>query len=747
MRPLKALGATSPYLVGLVLCLAVFAWSYRLRAPADLRLPLSYSRDTLGVLALIKGQTENAWYLVNERLGAPGHYDMHDYPVTDLLPLLLLKLLGLLSANPVVVFHLFVLLTYPLTTLTALAVLRHFGIGRVPAVGASLLYTFLPFHQGRVDEGHLFLTAYYLVPPVVMVIVWICQGRRLLFRANPQTGLYRLHLTSPAAIVTLGICLLTAVGNVYFAFFACFLLMVAGAAVLLRERNVLAGLSALCLVALITGGVVLAGLPTLLYRAEHGTNPETGRDAVEADMFSLKVAHLVLPIREHRVPALARIRAAYSHPWRPLENENNYASLGAVGAGGFLLLLGCLLLRAEALPESLASLRLLNLAAVLLGVIGGLGSLVSFLVIPEIRCYNRISVYIAFFALWAGAWAANALFFTPGRSRWVKALGLAIVPLVTLAGLLDQTPRALVPNRAQLAAALHSDADFFGRVEATLPRGAMVFQLPYTRFPEWAARHQMGDYEHFRAYLHSRALRWSYGAMANREADAWQKHTAGLPTPRMVEALALTGFGGLYVDRRGYPAERLLELEAQLRGCLGDPPLVSADGQRSCYDLSAYAARLKEKSTPSEWEEARAKAIAVPCALYQEGFFRNPTVEGPAPRWCRRNGVLTLVNPGDRPRAMELALCCRTEGGAPSFPLRIESALFTHAGTITAGTEVRAFRFTLPPGRHPVRFSAHPPGGYIPSLPEHIFYLTIESFREVEGPPGASRAGCANGFW
>jgi phosphoglycerol transferase len=377
---------------------------------------------------------------------------------------------------------------------------------------------------------------------------------------------------------------------------------------------------------------------------------------------------------------------------------------------------------------------------VLLGVIGGLGSLVSFLVIPEIRCYNRISVYVAFFALWAAAWAADALLFAPGRGRWVTGLGLAVVPLVTLAGLLDQTPHALLPNRAELAAALHGDSDFFGRVEAALPRGSMVFQLPYARFPEWAARHQMGDYEHFRAYLHSRALRWSYGAMANREADAWQKHTAGLPTPQMVEALALSGFGGLYVDRRGYPAERLRELETQLRECLGDPPLVSADGQRFCYELSAYAARLQEKSTPGQWEEARARAVAVPCALYQQGFFRNPTVEGPVPHWCRRKGVLTLVNPGDRPRTMELALSCRTEGGAPPFPLRIESALFTHNETITAGSEVRTFRFTLPPGRHPVRFMARPPKGYIPSLPDHIFYLTIASFRAVEGPASSPRA-------
>ncbi len=123
-----------------------------------------------------------------------------------------------------IVYNLFALLTYPLTTLTALAVLRYFGIGRVAAVGASLLYTFLPFHQSRVIGGHLFLTAYYLVPPMVMVIIWLCQGRRLLFRTNPQTGRQRLHLTSPAALVAIGICLLTAVGNVYFAFFACFLL-------------------------------------------------------------------------------------------------------------------------------------------------------------------------------------------------------------------------------------------------------------------------------------------------------------------------------------------------------------------------------------------------------------------------------------------------------------------------------------------------------------------------------------------
>ena len=54
-------------------------------------------------------------------------------------------------------------------------------------------------------------------------------------------------------------------------------------------------------------------------------------------------------------------------------------------------------------PGPVDGLVTLNLAALLLATTGGLGAVFGFAVSPLIRCYNRMSIFIAFFALAAVA--------------------------------------------------------------------------------------------------------------------------------------------------------------------------------------------------------------------------------------------------------------------------------------------------------------------------------------------------------
>jgi phosphoglycerol transferase len=727
----RQLARHADYPIAMLLCLAVMTWALKL-GRADLTVPFTYANDAMYVLPLIKGELDNGWYLTNDRLGAPGCSNIRDYPITDVLPLALVRILGTYFANPFTVYNLFYLLTYPLTVMTALVVLRHCAVPPVAAVAGSLLYAFLPYHHLRMAFGHFFLGAYFLVPLMVLVLLWICQGRPLLFRFNPRTGRYRPHLTAVPAAVSLLVCLLTAAANAYYAFFACFLLLIAGFYALLRRGCIHAALSAGVLLVVISAGVAAAGLPTLLYQYRNGTNPEPCmRPAEEADLLGLRISHLLLPAPQHRCRALANLRAAFSNPKRPAEHpDGNCAALGLVGSAGFLILLGCLLVRSTNLPPLLNGLRILNVFAVLLGTIGGFGSLFNFLVYSQIRCYNRISIYVGFFALLAVAWLVGRAFLAPSRPRWLKGLGCLVVGLGTVAGLWDQTTASATPDYEQLSRAFHADAEFVQRIEAALPAEAMVFQLPYTRFPEWTCRGQMGEYVHFRGYLHSHTLRWSYGAMVNRETDAWQKQVASLPPSEMVKALALAGFRGIYVDRLGYP-DQSRGLEAELTTLLNSAPLVSADNLRSFFGLPGYERRLRERYSSSQWEEAREKHVLFPCALYQNGFFAvEPGQDNPA-HWCQRRGQLALINPSPRPKLVQLSLACRTEG-AEGFPLCLKSGLFSYLGLIDARSQPLTFRFQLPPGRHVVRLRAQPSSSFVAAYPGHVFYVADLSLREVE---------------
>ena len=91
----------------------------------------------------------------------------------------------------------------------------------------------------------------------------------------------------------------------------------------------------------------------------------------------------------------------------------------------------------------------------------------------------------------------------------------------------------------------------------------MVFQLPLNEFPEGSPPGTMGTYDPARAYLHSKTLRWSFGAMKGRFGDSWQKYAVDRPTPETLRTIALAGFSGVWVDRDGY-ADRGAAVEAKL---------------------------------------------------------------------------------------------------------------------------------------------------------------------------------------
>src|ERR687887_558825 len=241
------------YAGAVALCLVLVAYTLRLWH-ADLHFPFLYYGDAVWCLAWVKGMLENGWYLHNDYLAAPGAMDLHDFPVPDSLFFLMLKLLVHATRDPVVAYNLFFLLGFPLTTLTSLFALRRLRVPAGPAVVASLLYTFQPYHFLR-GEGHLFLASYFLIPLAVLMVLRVYLGERL---------------NRAGAVV---VCLLLGCGGVYYAFFTCFFLAVAGAvsAALRRRLQPLGTAVVLCAVISLAVGANL--VPTWLYQREHGRNP------------------------------------------------------------------------------------------------------------------------------------------------------------------------------------------------------------------------------------------------------------------------------------------------------------------------------------------------------------------------------------------------------------------------------------------------------------------------------------------
>src|SRR5262249_20589825 len=113
----------------------------------------------------------------------------------------------------------------------------------------------------------------------------------------------------------------------------------------------------------------------------------------------------------------------------------------------------------------------------------------------------------------------------------------------------DQAPRPpTAEQRATIARQVEADRRFVAEMEGALPEGAMVFQVPVMVFPEMPAP-GLSSYEHFRPYLYSRSLHFSFGSVKGRDRERWQHQLSQVPLEKAVQEIKDRGFAAIYVNR------------------------------------------------------------------------------------------------------------------------------------------------------------------------------------------------------
>lgn len=618
-RLLPALAA--PVLAAVGAGVVLRLWAANLRAPLDQR------PDAIFNIALIKGLIEHGGVLTNPSLGAPAGQRLADFPVGgDLLHLAFVRALTLLSHDAVLVANVYFLLSFPLVAAIAWWMLRRLAVSPWSAAVGATLFALLPVHFVR-GVNHLYLGSYFAVPLGAALVLALFAGDPL------DAGQRRFTLLAALAIGFSGF---------YYAVFTCILALAAALLRCLAELRRGPWVAALAIVGVIGIGVSAGIAPALMRRWADGPNLLAGhRSPAETEGYGLKLVQLVLPIEHHRVPALAELKRRYVTTALLGGEHPDAASLGAVASAG-LVWLALLLLgygasggtwpRCDPRERHAAVATAIAFA---IATLGGISLLVAYLIHPQIRCWGRLSLFIAFFALFALLFRIDASDLRP-RARAILLAGILIL------GFLDQTSPAQAPDYPHLLADFRSDAAMVAGIERRLPEGSTVFQLPYVPFPESPPVHALQDSAHLRPYLHSRSLRWSYGAMKGRPED-WSASLKDEPIPTVVRGVAVAGFTGLTVDRLGYP-DRGASVEAAVEGLVGAAPLQSPDARLAFFDLRPLARRLAEATSP----EALARlgeAVRTPIRCdWGLGFFAEERSATGRIRWAGPKARLEIAN-------------------------------------------------------------------------------------------------------
>jgi hypothetical protein len=603
---------------------------------------------------LIKNVHETGWFTTNPKLDAPFAQHWAEWPMGgDLLAYTIKKGLVDATGDVPLTFNLFWLLTFPLAALVAFPTLRSLRCSWGSALAGAVLFSLAPYHF-RNGAAHENLAFYVGIPIIVLLCVRILGADGALptiGELRHRHGWWRLRW------LLAGVVLVAVTGIYYLAFLLTLLGVCAVVGAIARRRP---GRLA---VAAILGGVglavsVVANLPTLLYRWQHAANvlgvPD--RKLGVSEQYPLRLVELLSPTPGHRIGPLAALADLLYDPRR---TGLDTAMLGIAGAIGLLAALLAVLVRASRRDRARgwsleARAGIVIVAAILLGMGGGLSRALELVGLQGVRAWTRIAIVVAFAAIVVFCRLldrARASLHHRGRpvSRpvWLGALALVVV-----LGVLDQASPLLLPDAAASAGAWHADARFVTTLERRLPADAMVFQLPVVDFPEHGTTHRMPAHDLIKeGYLHSTTLRWSAGGMRGR-AGEWQWPTARLPMRELVRGVTALGFSALMLDRFGYPDDAAREVR-ELRALLGEP-IARRDHRLLAWDLRPAAPTLLA-GLDAGGRRALARKVLDQPRLYLSTDVDSITDRGAHHPICAA-GEITIINPARHPVHRRLAV-------------------------------------------------------------------------------------------
>ena len=291
-------------------------------------------------------------------------------------------------------------------------------------------------------------------------------------------------------------------------------------------------------------GLLAVNLDTLMYRLVHGPNAAAAtRHLVALEAYGMRLPDLFMAPGHHRWQALSEFwRVRYFEPifesqsaYRRPSFEASSAYIGAAAAIGFLWLAGLSfyqLLRGKLRATPLQAFQLVWI--LFFSLAGGVNLLLGVFGFQLLRATNRFSVFVVAISLLFLVERLSRL--TPRRLVAPAALGLLAL------GLWDQLPPRQAPEFTDaVARSVASDRDFVGELEAGLPAGSMVFQLPVMDWPESPSAHRVFQNEQMKPYIHSEGLRFSHGSNGHNHSGMWitpehERHGHGRRHARSQEA-------------------------------------------------------------------------------------------------------------------------------------------------------------------------------------------------------------------
>jgi hypothetical protein len=628
----------------LIATLTLRLWDY------DLRVPISYGGDSLVLLSFIKGMTLNGWTWSVPQLSAPFEFSASAFPIATSFDWMLMKIMSIFTGSLGIIANGFWILTIVFSAGFSSYSMRLINVNSHMAYAGGILYAFLPYALLR-NVAHLNLV-YYLVPLIATLTIHIASSLSV-------GGQHTKKLVVSGLIA----CAAQGFNYIYFSFFGIILLGFAGLLGYLKTRSLSPIKLAMVAISVIIGAATLNLAPTFYSWQKYGKPPETNyKNTAETEIYGAKLRKMIVPHADNRIPGFRYWAAKDQQAGFPNENENETVRLGLAGTIGFVLLLlislGAIRLQVGENNNALYILAPLALISFLVITVGGLGATINTISVPDIRAYNRFSVFIAYFSITAIALLASASIPSTlpmwKKKLWPPIILLAILCVSLYDQLLDSS--SLVVQQKMDAKRYNEDRNLVEKIVSAAPSGGSVFQLPLTGFPPLSLHEAMYSYDHLRPFLWAPAnFKWSFPSFSIHHRS-WQEKIQNLGGDELLDALAFSGFDMVWIDKSAYK-----DSAAELIGQLQNAGAIHLSGNSSDHvvvlGIKARNHKLLEKMgsdqfalNVKEWREALS-------LQWSDTFYTQETApDGARFRWSGKSSSLSLINSSANDKSIHLSM-------------------------------------------------------------------------------------------
>ena len=553
-----------------------------------INLPLFfYGSDDAYFLSIAKNILDgnSFWFIKN--LDAPFGTRLYDFPNTLPFFCICVRVLGLFTSNVIFITNFYYFLTFLLATLSFYIVLRLFNINYFFSILGSIVFSFSQYHFYR-NIVHLNISSFFSTP----IVLYVCYCIAFNNDFNKRDNQFTEKLRTITNIITIS--LLITFSHIYYIYFGCVVIGFSMIWALFKKRYV-AIVKSISILFCIIMFVFCDLLPSIIYGIVNTNMISHLRLPYDAYVYSLQLVHLFMPYLTEGKHVFSNITDAYIRSGMS-QSEAMVNYLGILSLIGFVILILILLVPSfnnyirkyedEGKKGILSFFSASNMLILLLGLQSGIGVIVALLGFTKIRAYNRVSIYILMYSIFALIYIMDILY--KKYNKKLKNLYAAIITILLICFHIYETHLTnFVQNQNYNKIAISNVKDYAYKLENLYKNGANILQLPIVSYPENLTNNSLTNCNYqVLPYIYTSNIKYSSGALNNTKEYFAQKVLFDIDD---IENILLNakeyGFDGISVNTDMYNNNSIID---KFNNILGNLKIISDLKNIYLYDIRNY---------------------------------------------------------------------------------------------------------------------------------------------------------------